>query len=175
MSQIDYEKLNDFRYEKYSVLSKYINKIKKDLVGKKIEKIMRLGVIFNEEYSADAYLELDEPIDIQIGKDIHLNIDFACDSNAIVGINLFDYTETSYADGLSWRNLNSIYKDHIVNEVIKDLVLTKVDLSSYTCEEYAKKLEDDFCAIKIVLENGYALEITSWEDFMTLNEYKVQA
>ena len=158
---------NLIRYEKYSVLKEYIDKIKNKFIGEKIQSIQRLGIVFEE--SEGTYIVLDEPIDIKVGNN-HFNICFNDETDAFCGINLFNYKEISYQDKLSWRSLNTIYKDNIIGQLIKDIILIKKDISVYEDKEYAKTLEDKFVAIHILLENNYILEITNWEDYMTVNE-----
>ena len=160
---------NLIRYERYSILKEYIEKIKNKFIGKRIESIKRLGIIWDE--SEGKHIVLDEPIDIQVGNN-HFNICINDESDAFCGINLFDYTEISYQDKLSWRSLNQIYKDNIIGQIIKDIILIKKDISVYDDKEYAKTLEDNFVAVHILLKNGYILEITNWEDYMTLDELK---
>ena len=158
---------NLIRYEKYSVLKPYIDKIKNEFIGERIDSIRRLGIIWEE--SEDKYIVLDEPIDIKAGNH-HFNICINDESDAFCGIDLFDYTEISYLDKWSWRDLNSIYKDNIIGQIIKDIILIKKDTSDIEDREYARKLEDNFIAVHILLENNYILEITNWEDYMTVNE-----
>lgn len=170
-NEVNYNKLKFCRYERYSSLNKYINSVKNQLIGKKIEKIMRLGIIFSYVFE-DNYknVELDEPVDIKIG-DYHLNIDFVEESDAFAGINLFDYSETSYfwAGDFSWTSLNPIFKNDIIGQTIKDIVLTRFDKSVYTDKKYAKKFKKKFKAIHIILENGWTLELTNSYDYMHIN------
>lgn len=166
--KIDYKKMHlSHYYEKYSALSKFLESIKKYFIGKKIKKIMRLGYIYSFEGKE---IELDEFIDI-CAEDNHLNIEFTEESEAFAGLNLFDYTELSEIDNFSWRSMNAIYKDHIINQVIKDIVLTKRDISGETDKEYIAAHSDDFDEIKIILENGYVFNITNDLDYTITNEY----
>ena len=170
-NDINYDKLKFCRYERYSSLNKYINSVENKLIGKKIEKIMRLGIIFSYEIE-DNYksVELDEPVDLKI-EDYHLNLDFAEISDAFVGMNLFDYSETSYfwAGDFSWTSLNPIFKKNIIGQIIKDIVLIRFDNSIYTDKKYAKKFKNKFKAIHIILENGWTLELTNDYDYMHVN------
>lgn len=169
-NKINYDKLKFCHYERYSSLNKYINSVKNQLIGKKIENIMRLGIIFSYVFE-DNYknVELDEPVDIKIG-DYHLNIDFAEESDAFAGMNLFDYSETSYFyNDLSWSSLNPIFKNDIIGQTIKDIVLSRFDNSVYTDKKYAKKFKNKFYAIYILLENGWTLELTNCNDYMHIN------
>lgn len=161
------------RYEKYSIFKKYIDNIKHVFIGKKIEEIRRLGIIFDGfEYNSNTKpIYLDEQIDIKIGNN-HLDICFNDQSDAFLGVNLFDGSETSSHDGFSWRNMNCIYRNNIINQTIKDMVLTKQDLSCYTDDSVAKEYEDNFEALEIILNNGYIFKITNWEDYMVLMEIK---
>lgn len=165
---VNYDILQSYHFEKYSDLNVYINKIKQFFVGKKINKIMRLGHLYDLE---DKRIELDEFIDIEIeGK--HLNIDFVEESDVYIGVNLFSYKETDYYGRFSWRNISPIYKENIINQTIKDIILIKQDTSVYAKKEYARMFEDKFNMILVILGNGYALKLSNYHDYLILDEIK---
>lgn len=172
-NSINYNTLIDeCYYEKFSILNNYINEIKPKLIGNKIEKIMRLGEIFEESYE-NKRLHFDEFIDIQIGNE-HLNFDFAEDSEAFISLNLFDYTETSCMDDGSWRSLNCIYKNNIIGQTVKDIVVTKYDNTHIEDKEIKKHFADKFISVEIHLENGYMFKITNSHDYTVTSEHLIE-
>lgn len=171
LKDLDYKKLEKFEYKHFSSLKKYIDKIKTKFIGYKLEKIMCLGIIF-DIYGEGRALEIDEPLALLINGE-YFNFDFIETSDAFIGMNLFYFNERSYWKDFSWKNYSPIYKDNIIGQIIKNMIVYKKDYNWIEESEYTKTREDDFDRIEIIFENNYKLILTNYHNYTQIYQEKI--
>lgn len=123
-----------------------------------------------EEYS----VELDEPIILQIGNDIQLEVDFQEHSLAQIGVNsLKEKTFVSYQTGKSeWDDISGFYSKNLIGHTIKDIYISKTKQASVSWQVKRENGDDMYDEIGLVFDNGYKLvfEISSAPDYMLVSE-----
>lgn len=174
----DFKKWSAKNYMTATELENYIKSIEDKIISKPLNKIMSMGIIFNDdrEYfepnkTEDVALMLDEPVILFFG-DEQFEILYWEESYAQIALNTLNQNIRCDMGPDEWLDISKYYSKNIIGRKLKKIIIEKTDKPSISFYRPPVEGKDDaYDEIIFEFENGAKFGIgVCCADYMGLYE-----